>query len=564
MSDAAQATQVLNIFDELIDRVKQARPVRTDGKPLGGGVVYSRLELGLPVDPDDYKKPWAPFGRTADTSSGRSKDASAAAAGPDKDKLASEPGYAREYQAAYKTAKLATLLLQVTDNETYLEYPAGKDLAINYESIIRSMQPGPMPAMDPAVRKQIDDAQKVLFLVGSDGKVQVDQHTDAYDAYLTAQKKYQKARATFAEKQAAAQGDPNLAENWPVISAPYQQDIDDAYQALQALDPSTVEQALDILGSVGISMQDHMIAKARELYDNYQVSLTTLGDKTPYAYILPTGWADPDDNDEGWQDLEFKRTSVSDFSSSSAASGGQFSNSTDHTHTDGNAHGGWFFASASASGGATSDTSSFQGTSYSINRGAFKNTAKNLTVKLSYMLATVYRPYMVADLFYLKNWYTVGCKKNAISDGTVENQKESADPLLPMFWQQMLVIRNVSIHAEDWGDDGQVLDSFYNGDQGGSSSNSSNFSAGGSVGFCGIGFGGSVNHDEAHGHNQGSNWQAKNGSAYFGATFSDNTLTINGAQIVAFLCDIVPACAPMDDPGLAKKDTAATPHAAAA
>ena len=53
---------VLAIFDQLIDRVKQARPVRSDGKPLGGGMVYSMMVLGMPVDPEDYLRPWSPMG----------------------------------------------------------------------------------------------------------------------------------------------------------------------------------------------------------------------------------------------------------------------------------------------------------------------------------------------------------------------------------------------------------------------------------------------------------------------------------------------------------------------
>jgi hypothetical protein len=53
---------VLAIFDQLIDRVKQARPVRSDNKPLGGGMVYSMMVLGMPVDPEDYLRPWSPMG----------------------------------------------------------------------------------------------------------------------------------------------------------------------------------------------------------------------------------------------------------------------------------------------------------------------------------------------------------------------------------------------------------------------------------------------------------------------------------------------------------------------
>src|SRR5260370_4839942 len=53
---------ILAIFDQLINVVKQAHPVRSDGKPLGGGVVYSMMVLGMPVDPKDYMNPWSPMG----------------------------------------------------------------------------------------------------------------------------------------------------------------------------------------------------------------------------------------------------------------------------------------------------------------------------------------------------------------------------------------------------------------------------------------------------------------------------------------------------------------------
>src|SRR5271167_3322875 len=53
---------VLAIFDQLINRVKQAVPVRSDDKPLGGGRVYSMMTLGMPVDPVDFVNAWTPQG----------------------------------------------------------------------------------------------------------------------------------------------------------------------------------------------------------------------------------------------------------------------------------------------------------------------------------------------------------------------------------------------------------------------------------------------------------------------------------------------------------------------
>lgn len=569
MSEADGASKVLNIFDDIINRVKQARPVRTDGKQLGGGVVYSRLILGMPVDPVDYSHPWMPFGRSIDSSStGRSKKETAAAekppAGPDPEKLKSDTNYAREYQAAYKTAQLCDLLLQVTDKETYLEYPVGKHLSFQYESIIRSMQGIPAPPMSADVKKQIDESQKVLYEVDSGGTVQIDQRTAVYETYLARLKKLAKAHATFAEKFAAAQADPNAAEVWPVTSKPYQQDIDDAYDDLNAMDPSKVERALDILGAVGISMQDHMISKARKLFDSHQVSLTILGSPSSYCYISPTGWSDLENDDDGWMGLHYEVGSTDSFTSSDHAAGSQDSSSGDHSHTDAEAHGGFMMYSASGGGQKTSDSQQFQGTSYRVDKGAFKNTAKNLKIDLEYMLCTIFRPWLVSDLFYLQNWYCVNNKKSAISDGTIANQKETAIPLLPMIPQQFLVVRNVTISAGEWGSDGEVLDQFYNGAQGSSSSTSSGYSASAGVSFCGFGAGGSVHHDQSHQQAQKSGWETKNATGHFGTTYENGTLTIKGAQIIAFLSDIVPPTPPLDDPELGKaadkgnKDSPAT------
>src|SRR5947207_13363915 len=52
---------VLTIFDQLIDRIKQRTPIRTDGKPLGS-MVYSQLVLGMPIWREDYMRPWTPAG----------------------------------------------------------------------------------------------------------------------------------------------------------------------------------------------------------------------------------------------------------------------------------------------------------------------------------------------------------------------------------------------------------------------------------------------------------------------------------------------------------------------
>jgi hypothetical protein len=169
---------------------------------------------------------------------------------------------------------------------------------------------------------------------------------------------------------------------------------------------------------------------------------------------------------------------------------------------------------------------------------------------MEYGLCTIVRPWLISDLFFLKNWYLVGAKKNSVSDGTIDGQADSQDKTLPMIPQQFLVVRNVRISSTDWGSDGQMLNDFYGGAQGSSSSSSS--SQAGSAGVClgFISFGGSAARSSSDASGQSSGWSARSTSDHFGTTFDGQTLTIPGAQIVAFLSDIVPANPELGDPGL--------------
>ena len=161
----------------------------------------------------------------------------------------------------------------------------------------------------------------------------------------------------------------------------------------------------------------------------------------------------------------------------------------------------------------------------------------------------------------MKGWYLRGGQKFAISNGEQASQANIKDvsklPLLPMIPQQVLVIRDVKISTSEWGDAGSVLTSMYGSsqDSSGSSSSQEAGSGGCSLGF--ISFGGSASHSQSESHGQGSSFSAADGSSYFGTTFDGETLEIPGAQVIAWLCDIVPACPEADDPELGKAAPAA-------
>lgn len=338
------------------------------------------------------------------------------------------------------------------------------------------------------------------------------------------------------------------------MSNSYQQKVDNAYDTLKTEGAEKVERALDTLESVGINMQNHMIAKARKLFDVWNLSgLSGVPDKTPYSYISPTGWCDPDADDEGWQTLTVTHkdyNSQSSFHSSSFVDG-HFK--SDQSSSSGG--GGVSYFGFGAHGGASTSSASWSN-SYKSQAGTayqFHNDAKNLTITISYALCTINRPWLVGDLFYLRNWYLVGNPKNAISDGTIGGQvKDQNKSLMPMIPVQMLVIRNVKIHATaaDWGGDGQTLRKMNADSQGQSSSMSAGGGGGFSLGFISIG--GEGSHSEGHTSSSFNNSQSQDASSNYGWSFDGETLEIKGAQIVAWLSQIVPATAPLGDPGLSQ------------
>ena len=548
---------VLAIFDQLIDRVKQARPVRSDGKPLGGGVVYSMLTLGMPVDPDDYRKPWSPVGGAV--AQGQTPPAAGAAGTPATPAGASaapaaDPKYARALEAAYKTAVLSNTLLQVTTDGSYLEYPTGRHLDSAYEGIISAMQPMPMPPISPEIQKQIDDAKKVLYdLDPDDGSISG--KSKLYKKYEKNALDYALAKANYATAMADAKRDPAKAETWPMTSATYQNAVDDAYDTLKTEGAEKVERALDIIGSIGVSLQDHMIKKARQLFDVYNLGLAGVPAPIPYSFVNPSGWCDPEDDDDGWQSLEVTSNTVKQYATSNASSQSQFSWMKKSSSTSGGGGVTFGFVALGGSGGKSSAHSDSQDSSSSQSSNTFSNKTSNLHISLQYMLASIERPWLVSDLFYMRNWYMPGQKMNAVSDGTEANQANVSDinklPLLPMIPQQMLLIRNVKITADWSNEDRKALTSAYSGDRSNTDSSSWNASgsAGVSLGF--VNFGGTAGHSESKSEGKGSHWAANSGSVNLDTSFDQQTLTVKGTQVVAFLSDIVPACPPLDDPALA-------------
>ena len=216
---------VLTLFDNLIERIKSTRPIRTDGKPLTTGFVYSQLVLGMPCDPRDYMNPWSPAG--GGTVQDAMKKEPAIAAPPASGQPAAvsgstatqpasgEPAAAsgstapvpdtklqKAINAAWKTSRLVDTMIMVTDDESFLEYPTSRHVSFSYEGIINGMQSLPTPPISPEVQKQIDNANKVLFELDDDGSIIG--KNKLYKTYIKNSEAYAQTKTDYAVAQALA------------------------------------------------------------------------------------------------------------------------------------------------------------------------------------------------------------------------------------------------------------------------------------------------------------------------------------------------------------------------
>jgi hypothetical protein len=180
-----------------------------------------------------------------------------------------------------------------------------------------------------------------------------------------------------------------------------------------------------------------------------------------------------------------------------------------------------------------------------------KSDATNLSVSLQYGLAEVARPWLVTDLFQMKNWYLRGEKKGAISDGTIDGQVMDKEHKLPMIPTHFLVVRNVRISTSQWGSVRDTLTTIWNEHTKAESQGGSSVSANVSIPVWGpLSVTGGYSHTDSHYEGDFKDEGGNDVRDDSGAYFEGDTLVINGAQIVAYCGEIMPLAPPIDDPAL--------------
>jgi len=548
------------LLSQIIDQVKGTRPTKTDGSPLSRGYIFSQLPMGQMKSPRDYAGPWSPMGGTPPNlnpaANPTTAPAGGAPAGPDAAAAAAAAAATKHaMQVAYNTSQLADAMLQVTTDGSYLEYPTGRHLSFNYASILQAMEAPPPPPRSPEEQAAIDGANRVLHVLDADG---LPSDSPKYRRYKQNAKAYADAKAAFSKGQRLALSDPIAADSWPMESAPLQAAVDEAWDTWKSQGADEIEAALATVESLGIPLEQGAIARARKLLDAWSVGISGVPTTTPYCSVDPTEWADYNVDDIGWTRL---RIESRDYHNHWEQHGGTVTTSD------------WSASSRSSSGsagisvfgfgfGGSRSSSSWDSQSHTRSDTwkdmSFHNDAKNLTIDLEYGLCEIRRPWLQTDLFYMSNYWLKGHKKHEISDGSIDVEKQNKN-LLAMLPTHMLVTRNVTIVAEDWANDGHTLDRYFNQSDShghGESTGTSlggfaccgflNFAGGGSSGSASSGGGTTSSSGEDH-------WNDYSGS------YHNGTLTVKGAQVVAWLCEIVPPSPPLDDPDLDNEAAGATP-----
>lgn len=539
---------IIDLLNTIVDRVKQTQPARTDGKPLSGGLVYSQLILGMPIDPRDYANPWSPMGGSTGGAAAAGVPATVTPGTPD-------PKLLRSLESAFKTAQLCNIMLQVTDDGSYLQYPVGRHLDFSYSGILSAMQPLPVPPPPPDVQAAINNAQNVLYTMDTSDPANpvISGKSPMYSKYTKNAIAYAKAKSDYAMAQATTLANPATGNMWPQLSAPYQETVDDAWNTWKSEGADQIEAALAVIESEGINMQQAQIAKAKKQMDIWSLGLAGVPTDIPYSYVEPSEWSDPTVDDIGFESLTIKRTSEDHVTSTITDSNHKMFWNNEQTSTTQNSHVSYCGIGSASEQSANADQRAANGDSSQYVMTAFKaDHFQDLEIDLEWGLVTIYRPWLISDLFYMGNWYIQGQRANTVSDGQIQTQLRSAGPLLPMIPQQMLVVRNVSIKSATWGDSSDTLNTLYGGDSGASNASQSSESGSGGVSFGPIGAGGGATHSDNKAAASGSGYSAATALDNHGANFDGTTLTINGAQIIAFLSDIVPPSPSIDDPALPK------------
>ncbi len=541
IEDHSKALAV-DIFNQIITQIKESRPTRTDGTATSG-FVYCQLRPGEMVNPRDYARPWSPIGGTPPASGTPGPASPASATTP------ANEAVKRAMEATFRTGEKFDKLLMVTNDGTTQSYAGGgRHLGVQYDGLLAAMEPCPPPERSAEDKERIAKAQAVLY--NNDGS-----DTEKYKQYKANQDAYSKAKGEHARAQNQILSDPAQADSWPLLADETLSKVNQAYDKWKSQGAEEIEAALATVLSLGIPLEQGMIERARKQLESWRLPVVGTTAKAPYTYIDPSEWANLEANDIGWNTVTRQAGAYRSHYEKhgyNLSTGNWSGSSSSNSGSLGLSIAGFGFA-GNYSNYETMAQSQFADTASDGTK--LTNDAEDLSIELQYGLVEIKRPWLVTDLFHMQNWFLRGERKGAISDGTIDGQVGEAgkDRRLPMIPTHVLVVRNVRITTSKWGSVRDTLNSYWNKHAGSGSSGGSSFGGTVSIPVWGpLAVTGGFSHSDSRYQGDFKDEGGSDVRADFGSWFEGDSLVINGANIVAYLGEVVPLSPPMDDPSLAK------------
>lgn len=535
-----------SVLEQILTKTLNSQVVDKQGKPLSS-MCYMMLENGIPLDPADYSGAWSPGNvtisslsqggqlgtTTAGTPSAGSNGASTTPPPP------VNPGFT---QAANVSALVDTMLAVTTDG-SYLAAQSQFQVSEAYEAIVAKAQGVPAPPPPADIQAQINAARNLLWIFDANGN-NTGQQTPLYSQYEQLSATWAGANAAYAAAEAQASTNPAQAAVWPVTSKALQVAVQNAWNDWRSAGADEVENALDVLGSVGGAIGAHLVSEARDLLQVWDLGLTgAVPAGTYYSYVLPSNFADP-------KNPGYMRATASQSAWSSAGQSGAQSAASNwfQNHSSGTSGGGGgmiFGVTFGVDGGTSSTDTGSGNASASSSFSTFSSQMSNVTISFSWGLVQVYRDWCLAELFASDGWYLPGEPQGQVSTGNIDDQVGAKDQhLLPMLPSAFLVVGDVQIQAMNWG---TAFDQLHAQQaKSAASGHTDSTSVSGAVGFLGIGA--EASHQSANQSGQQSGSQSAYSAWSVSGSSAFGTLTLPGCQIVGWIGEILPLSPKMDSP----------------
>jgi hypothetical protein len=552
---------MLNALDQIEQYVAQCQ-IGPDGKP-SGSAVYMHMPIGYPVDPKMFANPWTPGGGDSSSSfnnEGTFVQPAAAPAAPGATAsngtgpagavyppptVAPDPQLEASIQNAMFTAALVDNMLEVTQNGVAVNWP-DMQVSVQYYTVIEGLQPQDQTPPAQSVLDAIKAAQKLLYIQDDQGNFVG--YTQLYNQYRQNQTVWTDAIGAQAAAYAQAMSNPVAGQAWPVVAETYANKVTQALNDFNSMGRQQVEAALNVIATEGQGAVTALAALAKQLYGAYSIQLAgSISANVPWSYVSPISWWDHTNKSFGIQTLT---ASSSSYDASGGSGTSSFANNwskEQSSSTSASAGINFGVASASASGSHADASNAFADHSGRSSWTSYADKSSNATMTCEFFLASIERPWYLGALFDIEGWYLVGQKKNSISDGTFTTQGPEEKKILPMVPKAFLIMRNVSITADDWGDAGNAFDSAQQSAAGSGQSSSTSFGASVSY-FC---FNAKAQHSDQQSSGAFGATANTDASWSFNRTQNGGTLNLLGSQIIGWVGEIQPPNPSIDDPTLA-------------